>query len=694
MEIITNQRFRQTLKYIRALFFISLIMSIFFMMGWVSVLIYAKIQGPPPLAVPQSTVYYSADGQVIGESSQGQTRYWVELQEISPDLINATISIEDRRFFEHNGFDYKRIAGAAIADIKAMAKVQGASTISQQYARNLFLEHDKTWKRKVLEALYTLRLEINYSKEQILEGYLNTIYYGHGAYGIEAAANFYFNKQAKDLTLSEATMLAGIPKGPSSYSPLTNFEQAKLRQKLILQSMVQNKLLSSEEAAIAEAVPLSFYAKFDNKHQDIAPYFQDAVKQVLRSLTTITDRTIQMGGLKVYTTLDPKVQQIVEEKIASTIDPKSEIQAAVMVTDPSTGHVKALVGGRDYSISQFNRATQAKRQPGSTFKPFLYYSAIEQGFTPSTQLRSEYTTFRFGEKEELTYSPSNFNDYYANDTITLAQAIALSDNVFAVKTHLSLGQQALIDTSRRIGISGKLPEVPSLALGTSTVKMIDMVNAYGILANGGKRIEPTFIQKIVNHHGEIIYENKVHKEQILDKDAAFVTTHMMTGMFDEKLNDYTKVTGRTIKDKLTRVYAGKSGTTSTDSWMIGYSPNLVTGVWIGYDRDHTLDLAAEKRYAKTIWADIMEEALKEEPVQAFKPTSGVVGVYVNPHNGLLATEACPVARLTYYLRGSEPDEYCTDHLPHQYNNEGPPIQIDIVPEDEGWIDKLMKWISP
>ncbi|KAA0546181.1 PBP1A family penicillin-binding protein [Bacillus sp. BGMRC 2118] len=689
MEVITNERLKQTLKYVRALLFIGLFLAILLVLGVAGVLTYAKVKGAPPLAVPQSTIYYGTDNSIIGESHQGQTRYWVPLTDISPHLVDATVAIEDKRFYDHNGFDYKRIVGAALADIRAMAKVQGASTISQQYARNLFLEHDKTWKRKITEALYTLRLEMNYTKEQIIEGYLNTIYYGHGAYGIEAASHFYFNKPAKDLTLAEATMLSGIPKGPTYYSPLENLDHAKKRQRIILTSMVENDFITEKQAKQIYAEKLNFYGVFDVKKQDIAPYFQEAVKQALLSETDITPRTIEMGGLKIYTTLDPTIQEIAEKKMQEVINPDSEIQAAILVTNPANGEVKALVGGRDFSKSQFNRVTQARRQPGSTFKPFLYYTAVEQGFTPSTMLKSEYTTFQYGENDQ-TYSPSNYNDYYANDSITLAQAIALSDNVYAVKTHMSLGVHSLIDTSRRLGITGKLPAVPSLALGTSTVKMIDMVNAYGIIANGGKKTEPTFIKRIVNHNGEVIYEKEKTKEQVLDKDAAFVTTHMMTGMFDEKLNDYTKVTGRTISDQLTRIYAGKSGTTKTDSWMIGYSPELVTGVWVGYDKDYTLDVVDEKTYSKTIWAGVMEEALKKKPVQAFKPTSGVVGVYVNPDNGLLATEGCPVMRLTYFIEGTEPTEYCQDHLPHQHEKKK---KMKEKVEDKGLFKRIFNWFN-
>ncbi|MFZ3591492.1 transglycosylase domain-containing protein [Bacillus sp. DJP31] len=694
MEIITNERLRQTFKYMRAVFFIGLFLSILFMLGLTGVFIYAKTKGPPPLQVPQSTIYFGEDETVIGESNHGQTRYWVPLEEISPHLIDATISIEDKRFFNHHGFDYVRIAGAVLADIKSMSKAQGASTISQQYARNLFLEHDKTWKRKLIEALYTLRLEMNYSKEQIIEGYLNTIYYGHGAYGIEAASNFYFNKHAKDLSLSEAAMLAGVPKGPGHYSPIDHPENAKARQLVVLNTMVKNNLLPSNQVQKIHKKTIQFHGKYDVKRLNIAPYFQDAVRLALKSVTSMTDQTIEMGGLRIYTSLDPTLQSMVEAKMESIIDSDSKIQASIVVMHPANGEVKALVGGRDYVLSQFNRATQAKRQPGSTFKPFLYYAAVEQGFTPSTQLRSEYTTFQYGDAEEnRTYSPSNYNDYYANDTITLAQAIALSDNVFAVKTHMSLGENVLVDTSRRLGIQGKFVANPSLALGTSNVKIIDMVNAYGILANGGQEIEPTFIKKIVDYNGEVLYEKKSTKKQILDPDAAFVTTHMMTGMFDEKLNDYTVVTGKPIMNQISRIYAGKSGTTSTDSWMIGYSPKLVTGVWVGYDKDYTLDLAQEKRYAKNIWVSIMEEALKDEPVQAFKPTSGVVGVYVNPDNGKLATEGCPIARLTYYVKGTEPTDYCQDHLPNQHEKD--PIIVEEDQEKEpGIMRKILNWFSP
>ena len=351
----------------------------------------------------------------------------------------------------------------------------------------------------------------------------------------------------------------------------------------------------------------------------MAPYFQDAVKQVLKTQLQMDERTIELGGLRVYTTLNEQQQALAEEAFAKTIEKSSNIQAALVAMKPETGEVTALVGGRDYQQSPFNRATQAVRQPGSTIKPLLYYAALENGFTPSTTLTSEVTTFAFDDGKS-SYSPKNYNHQYANADITLAQAIALSDNIYAVKTHLFLGQDKLIETASRFGLTTKMDEVPSLALGTSGARVIEMVNAYSILANGGKKVQPVFITKVENHKGEVLYQQKKETEQILDPDQAFVMTQMLTGVFDEKLNGYTKVTGSTIAKQLTRPYAGKSGSTSTDSWMIGYTPQLVTGVWTGYDQAKKIERPLEKTYAKKIWATFMETSLKDEPVKYFKET--------------------------------------------------------------------------
>ncbi|RFU70865.1 PBP1A family penicillin-binding protein [Peribacillus saganii] len=661
MELITGQNFKRTAKYIRAAVIIAGLMSILLLLAAFSLFTYAKILGAPPLAVPQSTIFFSENGDVIGESDNGQKRYWVKLDDISKELIDATIAVEDQHFYNHYGFDMKRIAGAVIADVRAMAKVQGASTITQQYARNLFLGHDKTWQRKITEAFYTLRLEMNYSKEEILEGYLNTIYYGHRAYGVEAASQYYFGKSAKELTLAQASILAGIPKGPANYSPLEHFDRAKNRQSIVLKSMEKQKFITAAEAEEAKLTKLTLTGKHPSSEEKTAPYFQDAVQKAMKNELGLDERTIQLGGLKVYTTLNKEKQKAAEEAFDSIMSDRSEIQAALIAMNPKNGEVEALVGGRNYKESPFNRAIQAVRQPGSTIKPLLYYSALEKGFTPSTTLRSEKTTFTFDDGAS-SYTPHNFNHQYAEGNITLAQAIALSDNVYAVKTHMFLGEDALIETAKKFGIASKLSAVPSLALGTSGVRMLEMVNAYGILANGGKEVEPVFIKQVVNHKGDVIYKHEPHKKRLLDADKAYVMTQMLTGIFDKKLNGHASVTGTAILPQLTRPYAGKSGTTPSDSWMIGYTPQLVAGVWAGFDHSQRIEAAEDKTYAKKIWARFMENSLEGEPVKGFKPTEGVRGVKVDPTNGLLATEDCPVARTTYFEKGTEPTEYCTVHI--------------------------------
>ncbi|WP_042463674.1 transglycosylase domain-containing protein [Neobacillus dielmonensis] len=689
MEIMTNHGFRKTVKYLRALFFISLIGMICMFILIMGVLGYAKILGAPPLAVPQSTLFFADDGTLIGETNNGQKRYWAKLDDISPDLVNATISIEDKSFFTHHGFDYKRVAGAILADMKAMAKVQGASTITQQYARNLFLEHDKTWKRKLLEAFYTIRLEMNYSKKQILEGYLNTIYYGNGAYGVEAASQYYFGKPASKLTLSEASMLAGIPKGPGIYSPLSSMEKAKDRQNIILQSMVKNGYISKTKAEQAVSQPLQVTGEHPAKKVKVAPYFQDAVKNALKNQLHLDDRTIALGGLKVYTTLDVKQQEAAEREASKYVSDSSKIQIGLVAMDPKNGQVKAMVGGRDYQKSPFNRAVQAVRQPGSTIKPLLYYAALENGFTPSSTMRSEYTTFQIDDGKS-EYTPHNFNNKYADGEITLAQALAVSDNIFAVKTHLFLGEDTLIKTAKRFGISTKMEQVPSLALGTSGVRVIDMANAYSLLANGGKKVTPTLITKVEDYNGNVIFESTEVSKQVLDPAKAFVLTQMMTGVFDPKLNGYARVTGSTIIDTLTRPYAGKSGSTETDSWMIGYSPQLVTAVWAGYDSGNKpLEAAPEKTYAKNVWAHFMEEALDGKPVKSFKPPKeGVIGVYIDPANGKLATKDCPVRRFTYFETGTEPTDYCTEHIHDDHDKpQTKPNQDKKVP----WYKRIFPW---
>ncbi|HEU5141123.1 MAG TPA: penicillin-binding transpeptidase domain-containing protein, partial [Bacillales bacterium] len=352
---------------------------------------------------------------------------------------------------------------------------------------------------------------------------------------------------------------------------------------------------------------------------------------------------------------------------------------------------KALVGGRNFEESPYNRAVQAKRQPGSSFKPFLYYAALRNGYTPSSKLLSAPAVFHYNDGES-TYSPHNFGNYYAYDFITLMQALALSDNIYAVKTNMFIGPEKLVKSAKKAGITTPLAPIPSLALGTKPVSVLDMVRGYSAYANGGYRIKPRFITKVVDPQGNVVYKNEPDKKRVFDPQTSFVLAHMMTGTFDESLNDYTTVTGRSINDYLNRQVAGKSGTTSTDSWMIGFTPKLAAGVWTGYDKGKVLDPVTDTGYSKEIWGHFMKEALKGHPKKPFDPPKGVVGVWVDPHTGKLATNDCPDRRFAYYVKGTQPTEYCKKHIEDNTKPKKKQTPKQPTQEDKSLWDRLLDWI--
>src|SRR5699024_2820887 len=453
----------------------------------------AFLLGPPSLVNDENTLYYSRDGEVLGEERGMESRYRIELSEIDPTFIKATLAAEDRRFYDHNGFDIKRILSAALSDVQTLSLKEGASTLTQQYARNLYLSHDKSWIRKIKEAFYTIRLEMFYTKDEILEGYLNTIYYGHGAYGIEAASRYFFAKSAEQLSLAESSILAAIPKGPAYYSPYNERDNAKRRQKHMLQLMQEDGEICAQEAFLAYREPLAFVEREDAPKKTVAPYFQDTALQEAAHILQTDKETLRSGGYKIYTTLDNTLQKKLDKHIQKAIDTENDLQAGALSIEPETGAVLAMYGGHDYQASEFNRAIQAKRMPGSAFKPFLYYAALEHGYDATTQLTSKPTSFKLENGD--VYEPSNFNDYYAEKPITLAQAIALSYNIYAVKTNLYLEPKTLPATAKRFGIDRDLPEVPSLALGTAEVTVEEMVTGYGMLANNGHNIQAHTVEK-------------------------------------------------------------------------------------------------------------------------------------------------------------------------------------------------------
>lgn len=602
----------------------------------------------PKLSINSANGYYLYDKDK--NLFTGNNDEWINLDNISDDLINATLAIEDKNFYRHMGFDYLRIVKAMGTNILSGKTVQGASTITQQYAKNLFLDFDKKWSRKIEEAWLTIRLEVHYSKDEILEGYLNTINYG-GVYGIENASKYYFNKSSQDLTLAEASMLAGIPKSPANYAPTVNEKKAKERQRIILDAMVDRDYITEEEADEAYNTELQYLGIEDENNSSTLMYYQDAVIKELKSLKQIPSSFLKTGGLKIYTSLDLEAQNIIDSTIKKHMK-DTKLETAIVVMNPKNGEILGIAGGKDYNKSQFNRVTDSKRQVGSTMKPFLYYSALENGFTSTTTFTSEKTTFTFSGNK--TYSPKNYNDVYANKPITLAAALSYSDNVFAVKTHLFLGEEDLVDFSKRVGITSKLEPIPSLALGTGEINILEMMEGYSTFASGGYKIEPHFITKVEDMNGNILYEYKNQEELILNKNTTFILNELLSNCYNKNLIDYNYPTCFNIAPKITKKYSIKTGTTDTDHLIFGYNPDLLVGGWIGYD-DNANTVDKDGTTLKNMWVEIMESYLKDKEETWYEQPSNVVGVLVNPITGEAANKDTKNATIMYYIKGTEPN---------------------------------------
>lgn len=578
------------------------------------------------------------------------TKKWVKLKDISKNLINATIYSEDKNFYQHKGFDIPRIVKSMIINIKSKELEQGASTITQQYARNLFLTFDKTWERKIKEAWYAFKLETQYSKEDILEGYLNTINYGNGILGIENASLYYFNKSAKNLTLAESTMLAGIPKSPNNYSPLNNERKAKKRQKQILESLLKNNVISKKDYNNSINTKLSYYGKKENLNLSTLMYYQDAVIKELEELKIVSDDTIREKGLKIYTTLDIDAQKSLEEAIIKNLEGKDEMQTAAIVMNPNNGNILALTGGKDYSKSQYNRAIDSKRQVGSTMKPLLYYAALENNLTAATTFSSKPTSVTLDNGK--IYSPKNYSNLYPNSNITMALAIAYSDNIYAVKTHLFLGENTLVKQANKMGIKSKLSANASLPLGTNEIKLNEFVSAYSVFANTGYSVKGHLINKIENMQGDILYEYNNKKKKILNESYTYILNEMLSNTTDRTLKSYTAPTCASIAPRLTKKYAVKSGTTDYDLWTVGYNPDVVVGVWTGYDDNRKLK--KEYKYAKNIWADTIEGYLRDKKESWYEKPDNISGVLVDLNTGKIATNESKLKKILYFIKGTEP----------------------------------------
>ena len=604
----------------------------------------------PKLELRTAGQFYLYDNKDELVYQGSKTRKWVDLEDVNYNLINAVVSIEDKNFYKHHGFDYLRIAKAMYQNIKNGKITQGASTISQQYIKNIYLDFNTSWKRKIEEAFLTLELEVHFTKDEILEGYLNNINYGQGNYGIGNASRYYFNKEPLDLTLEEALILAGIPNSPEYYNPKANYDLSIKRAKMVGRSMVQNGYITQEQfdSLFQEQIPI--YGKVAEENLDMLLYYQDAVMSELKSIKTIPEKLIQSGGIKVYTYLDLNAQETLEKNTLKYMN-DTDLQSASIIVDPKTGGIIALSGGVNYAKSQFNRATQANRQVGSTMKPFLYYGALEEGMTSSSTFNSQYTSFTLSNGN--IYSPTNYASIYANKPITMAAAISFSDNVYAVKTNMFLGPEKLVDTAKRVGIKAKLEPNPSLALGTGGMSILDLARGYNTFATGGYKREVNLIRRVEDSEGNVLYEKKDFSEFVLNENYTYILNEMLTTTTNSQFKDYTNPTCLSIASKLSRKYAVKTGSSSKDYLIAGYNPDILMLTWVGYD-DNRDTSSADSYRSRNIWADTVEDLQRDQEAHWYETPDNVVGVVLDSVSGK-TTNDTKKATLFYYVKGTEND---------------------------------------
>jgi penicillin-binding protein 1B len=619
--------------------------------------------------------------------SSREKRRAISYNDIPKILRDAVLSVEDRRFFEHPGFDPIRILGAAWADLRHGARVQGGSTISMQVARSFFFSTDRTWRRKVAETVVALELEHRFNKQQIFELYANEIYLGNrgsfAIHGFGEASLAYFNKDLREVTLPEAAFLAGIIHAPNRYSTSERRPDRAIeaRDRALL-AMTENGAITPVQATGAKKTPLQIVA--GGLEGSTAPYFVDMVKDHL--LDQFSESDLLSQSFRVYTTLDPELQRVASDAVdlgAKSIDlqlakryarwkkegqPAPQAQIAMVVLDPHSGEIKALIGGRDYGESQLNHIL-ARRQPGSAFKPFVYAAAFEGAVdgvkpivTPATTVMDEPTTFDFDGKE---YTPNNYGEKF-HGQVTLREALTFSLNVATVKVAELVGYTRVTDMAHQFGLDPTIQPTPSVALGAYEMTPLEVATGYTILANEGVRTEPMFIRNVVNADGESLEQNAIRSRRALDPRVAYLVTSMLEDVIDHG-------TGATVRARgFTAPAAGKTGT-SRDGWFAGYTSNLLAIVWVGFDDNRDLGLSGANAPAP-IWADFMKRAVTlpaYRDVKPFEMPEGVTKVTIDPESLALATPECPVTREEVYIHGTEPTEFCPLHGGHMANDSPP-----------------------
>ncbi len=638
---------------------------------------------------------YSADGVVLKEFHAAQRRFFVPLSDIPRYVVDALITTEDKNFYDHWGMNVKRTIKAAVIDVLTMSKTQGASTLSQQLARNLHLTLEKTYVRKIKELLTAIKIEKTYTKDEILEMYLNTIYFGHGVYGIQAAAQEYFNKDVQNLNLDEAAMLIGILPAPAPYSPITHHDRAIKRRNIVLKNMEQDGKLSRWEYVTA----LSQKTEITQQEESIglAPYFTEYIRQ---EISRETDVDINRGGLEIYTTLYSNLQNLAEESLHKQLDVLQEnldkrlknsrdemlslttdsaaatlpmdslydevptdskiVQGAFMAIDPHNGAIRVMIGGRDFKESKFNRCYQGTgRQPGSTFKPIVFTAAIDNGYTTTTQLLNQPVVIPMPDGSR--WAPDNY-DHSSGGLTTLRDALRRSLNRVAVRVVQELVDPRIVkEYAQRMGFTTNIRPVDAIALGTSEVLLYDLVAAYGIYANEGIYNRPYAIEKVLDRNGNVIYRSNRETREVLSKETAYIMTNMLQSVMDAG-------TGGSARWRFgfRAPAGGKTGTTNayTDAWFVGFTRDLVAGTWVGVDNP-AVSLGngySGSRAALPIWATFMKKTYDEEgwkPEDFVRPP-GVKEYKICSESKLLPTEYCPVEKEIFNVK-NPPKTVCDIH---------------------------------
>ncbi len=581
----------------------------------------------------ETTKIYSDDGIILAQLHEEENRMVIPLSEISPTIKDTVVAIEDREFYSHPGINIQGIFRALFRDIIAGSFVEGGSTLTQQLARNLFLKKQKKISRKIAEAILAIQMERKYSKQEILEMYLNQVYWGHNAYGIESASLQYFGKHASEINIPQAAMLVGILSGPELYSPFRNFELAKSRQEIVLNRMVELGKISKIDADRYKRQDLEIANRRMLRYK--APYFTEYIVQQL--IERYGEQAAYTSGMRVYTSLNYDMQRKAETVVKKYVDMGQSIQqtqsgkpvpnlhfdqGALLAMDPRTGYILAMQGGTDFRVSAFNRTIQAKRQPGSAFKPFVYLAGLEKGMTSSTIIDDSPITFNTGNG---TYSPQNYTQEYLGP-IPLRKALELSINIVAIKITNIVGPKYVINVARRLGLKSPLLPVLSLPLGANETTMLEMTSVYGVLANNGVRVEPVSIVRIEDRNGVPLYKSRFEEKRVFDPDLIATLVDMMKGVVDYG-------TGKAAK--LPRPMAGKTGTTSDyrDAWFIGFVPQMVTATWVGNDNYTPMNGVTGGWIPAMMWKDFMMYALRSTPPREFMAAGGATPHHDNWETG-------------------------------------------------------------